>query len=134
MMIERVCQTEIRELKEENKRLKLENEQLKKGKGNVKQQQKQIFNHYGLDLQLDQLVEECSEVIQAACKYKRRCRDLNNPRILGSLIEEIADVKNLIEQLELSDDYIARRVEELKESKVKRQIKRIEKEKKIVIQ
>ncbi len=134
MMIERVCQTEIRELKEENKRLKLENEQLKKGKGDVKKQQKQIFNHYGLDLQLDQLVEECSEVIQAACKYKRRCRDLNNPRILGSLIEEIADVKNLIEQLELSDVYIARRVEELKESKVKRQIKRIEKEKEIVIQ
>ncbi|WP_130806499.1 hypothetical protein [Senegalia massiliensis] len=133
-MIERVCQTEIRELKEENKRLKLENEQLKKGKGDVKKQQKQIFNHYGLDLQLDQLVEECSEVIQAACKYKRRCRDLNNPRILGSLIEEIADVKNLIEQLELSDVYIARRVEELKESKVKRQIKRIEKEKEIVIQ
>ncbi|GEM_PF-1135027 len=95
---------------------------------NIQEQQKEIFFHYGLDSQLDQLVEECSELIQAVCKYKRNFRSLKSPRILGSLIEEIADVENLIEQIKLSDNYVARQVRSLKELKVKRQIKRIKKE------
>ena len=32
---------------------------------------KEIANHYGLEKQLDQTVEECSELIQAIMKWKR---------------------------------------------------------------
>lgn len=94
----------------------------------IQEQQKEIFFHYALDEQLDRLTEECAELIQAVCKYKKNFRSLKSPRILGSLIEEMADVENLIEQIKLSDNYVARQVRSLKELKVRRQIKRIKKE------
>lgn len=95
---------------------------------NIQEQQKEIFFHYGLDRQLDQLTEENAELIQAVCKYKRNFRNLKSSRILGSLIEEMADVENMIEQIKLSDNYVARQVNTIKELKIKRQVKRIEKE------
>lgn len=54
---------------------------------------KEIANHYGLEKQLDQTVEECSELIQAISKAKRGKLDADN------MAEEIADVLIGIEWL-----------------------------------
>lgn len=54
---------------------------------------KEIANHYGLEKQLDQTVEECAELIQAISKAKRGKLDADN------MAEEIADVLIGIEWL-----------------------------------
>lgn len=52
--------------------------------------------------QLDQALEEMAELMLAINKYKRTKMDLskNKEQILNNLIEEIADVKMCVEQLE----------------------------------
>jgi len=61
------------------------------------------INHYGADNQLDQLTEECAELIQAINKFKRAVKRENPPIIemfkaKADIIEEIADVEIMIEQ------------------------------------
>ena len=50
---------------------------------------------YGMDAQIDMLTEECAELIQAICKYKRRPSDDTRDKVE----EEIADVQIMIEQM-----------------------------------
>ena len=92
-----------------------------------------ISNYYGY-LQYGQTIEECSELILAIRKYQRmiesgnltidNCKELKN-----NIIEEMADVFCMIEQLKnivpVKDDEIEKEIE----LKVKRQLKRIEEEK-----
>lgn len=52
---------------------------------------------YGVSSQLDIAAEECAELIQAIMKYKRYGETKEN--IKSNLIEEIADVKIMIDQL-----------------------------------
>jgi len=56
---------------------------------------------WGVDSQLDMLVEECSELIQAVQKMKRYERwKQGHPRELSdSLCEELADVSIMVEQV-----------------------------------
>lgn len=64
---------------------------------------KQAEDLWGLVAQYDQAVEEMGELIVAINKYKRKClygEYANNPKVEASLIEEIADVKMCLEQLE----------------------------------
>lgn len=58
---------------------------------------------YGIENQLDMLVEECSELIQAVCKYKRKIK-LNNSTVReqSNLLEEMADVHIMMKQIEIS--------------------------------
>ena len=78
-----------------------------------------IAEHYGLDAQLNQLQEECAELIQAVSKY-RRGQGIQN------LAEEITDVLIMIDQitylLGISDETIGR----IGNLKIARQISRIE--------
>lgn len=90
--------------------------------------QKQIIEHYGFDTQLIQLIEESSELIQAICKWRRNIFKDSSIEYMDQMIEEMADVKNLIEQLELNDSYIKHWIERDIEYKVDRQIKRMEEE------
>lgn len=79
-----------------------------------------IAEHYGLDNQLLQAMEECGELIQAISKYKRYKDKLR-------LIEEIADVQIMINQLVYllgCED----RVNEMMIIKLKRQTERIKEE------
>lgn len=55
-----------------------------------------IVNHYGIDNQLDILVEECGELIQAVSKYKR---SKGAEAELEHLAEEMADVEIMLEQI-----------------------------------
>lgn len=88
-----------------------------------------IANHYGY-LQYGQTIEECSELILAIRKYQRmmesgnldgnECIELKN-----HIIEEIADVCCMIEQLKYIIPTSRDDIEKMINSKVKRQLKRI---------
>lgn len=89
----------------------------------IQKKQINIIEHYGLEEQLNRLIEECGELVQAICKWKR----YPNTDKLLALIEELADVKNLIEQLELDSDYIEEGIARIKEYKINRELDRIKK-------
>ena len=83
---------------------------------------RQIADHYGLNNQMMQTVEEMGELTQAIVKVFRN--GLDNER--DNLIEELADVEIMIEQL----DYLLgdNQIEKIKEYKVNRQLNRIAQE------
>lgn len=82
---------------------------------------KQAEDLWGLVAQYDQAVEEMGELIVAINKYKRKClygEYASNPKVEANLIEEIADVKMCLEQLE---DYMgSSRVDEVFDIKLKK--------------
>lgn len=83
---------------------------------------KTIADHYGLNNQMMQAIEEMGELTQAIVKVFRN--GLDNER--DNLIEELADVEIMIEQL----DYLLgdNQIEKIKEYKVNRQLNRIAQE------
>lgn len=83
---------------------------------------KQIADHYGLNNQMMQTIEEMGELTQAIVKVFRN--GLDNER--DNLIEELADVEIMIEQL----DYLLgdNQIEKIKEYKINRQLSRIAQE------
>ena len=94
-----------------------------------------LANMYGYELQSRQCIEELSELIQAICKDKRkRTSTSNNSAIVKSIskssetgshiVEEIADVEIMLEQLKLLMD-CNNEVEKVKVSKINRQLKRL---------
>jgi len=57
------------------------------------------INTFGINAQLDILMEECAELIQAICKYKRGAPTPAGTLILwGRMHEEMADVEIMIDQ------------------------------------
>lgn len=84
----------------------------------------QIANYYGKETQLRQAQEELFELGLAISK------SLKTGEITDNLIEEIADVENMIEQIKLFMNDVHLNVLELKkEAKIIRQLERIEEEK-----
>lgn len=55
--------------------------------------------YYGYNKQSQLLVEECSELIQAVCKYNRYKGTKRSIKCLENLVEEIADVEIMLEQI-----------------------------------
>ncbi len=88
-----------------------------------------IARHYGLDSQSRQTIEEMAELTQAITKFWRYGGD--NAQVIrglrGNIAEEIADVKIMLEQLELLFD-IKAEVAESRWHKITRQLARIGKE------
>lgn len=73
---------------------------------NIVEQNKENAKYYGYEAQSNQLVEECAELIQAVNKYRRALTGLGQPTAedqkavaLENLIEEIADVEIMLEQV-----------------------------------
>lgn len=74
----------------------------------------EAIDHYGEESQLDMAIEEMSELTKAICKYKRavkeRERDICHSTAKdvifakGDIVEEIADVLIMIEQLTMIFD------------------------------
>ena len=79
-----------------------------------------IAEHYGLRVQMRQLVEEMAELTQVICKAERY--DLDTVR--EHLVEEVADVQVVLEQVIylLGDN----RIEQIRAEKIARQKRRIE--------
>lgn len=73
---------------------------------NISDQNKENAKYYGYEAQSNQLVEECAELIQAVSKYRRAVTGIGQPTAedqkevaLENLIEEIADVEIMLEQI-----------------------------------
>lgn len=68
---------------------------------NISEQNKENGRYYGYEAQSNQLVEECAELIQAVNKYRRaRAADKDREQVaLDNLVEEIADVEIMLEQV-----------------------------------
>jgi len=75
-------------------------------------------NAYGIDSQLNVLQEECAELIVAVSHYRRF-------RNIDELVEEMADVKIMLEQIELVMK-LSRYIESIKQIKLKRLRERID--------
>lgn len=68
----------------------------------ILQEAKKIADHFGYDAQSNQLVEECAELIQAVSKYRRAKATGVQPTlnlVFENLVEEIADVELMLEQV-----------------------------------
>ena len=72
----------------------------------ISKELKDIAKYYGYEAQSNQLVEECAELIQAVSKYRRVVAGLGQPVsedkkavVFENLLEEIADVEVMLEQV-----------------------------------
>ena len=87
---------------------------------------KSIIDRYGEDFQVDRCIEECSELIKALLKLRRYGEYI--PSQVSSLrkdiIEEIADVNIMIEQLKIIFD-CEKEVLDVAEYKLDRQLERM---------
>lgn len=83
-----------------------------------KQIEKEAVETYGIDAQLRMLQEECGELIVAVGHYLR-----GRSGSLANLCEELADVRIMVEQMEISLDNPA--VEEWYNNKMERLKKRL---------
>lgn len=81
-----------------------------------------------MDKQLDLLIEECAELIQAICKFKRSKMTMKGFEMNYAIAEEMADVENVIEQFKLTNQELATMIDSIKDNKTSRQMHRIEKE------
>lgn len=111
----------------EGKTLETQGEYKVENHRDIKDKQLEIITHYGMENQLGQLVEECAEVIQVVCKWGRYNKSEVSIDILYSLIEELGDIKNIIEQLELDSEFIKEGIQRNIISKVDRELERISK-------
>ena len=91
----------------------------------------QIADYYEFDAQLNQVIEECGELIQAAAKYNRKKGNgydtsVNPEAAYVNLVEELADVQLVVCQLvylmECGDEVL-----NVTELKIDRQLKRMKK-------
>lgn len=83
---------------------------------------KKAISKYGLYAQIDMVFEEMAELQKELCKFKRG-KDTKDT--IDNIAEEIADVKIMLEQMELAFN-IKDKVEFEKDLKIKRLEKRIE--------
>lgn len=94
---------------------------------NRKKSIKYIATHYGYKSQSRQCVEEMAELMQAICKLERAATNDDYLLALSHMQEEIADVEIMIAQLKVLSGTDV--IEKIIDRKIKRQLKRIEKEK-----
>ena len=79
---------------------------------------KKILSNYG-DAQIVVAIEELSEL------QKELCKSLRNNYNYGNIVEEIADVEIMLEQMKIYFEINEDEIEEMKEIKIKRTIQRL---------
>lgn len=89
-------------------------------KQEYKQQYGEFLDAWGYDSQAILAIEEMSELTKEICKRKRKKADFSD----DDMIEEIADVLNMVEQLEYF--FGEEKVEKVRDEKIKRTQKRLE--------
>ena len=77
---------------------------------------------YGAPAQMDMAVEEMAELTKALCKIKRAQAGCEVTAAIGNVIEEMADVQIMLDQLRL---IFARSTDEVEEDKLRRLLARI---------
>ena len=68
---------------------------------NLEQRLKKFMECWGYDAQARMAIEEMSELTKALCKYERFGKENAPKEIKDNLLEEVADVHNMIAQLEM---------------------------------
>ena len=93
----------------------------------ISEMNKENAKHYGYEVQSNQLVEECAELIQAVSKFRRATTGAGQPVAdykktvsLENLIEEIADVEIMLEQIKYLLHISEAELDEVKYFKVNR--------------
>ena len=83
---------------------------------------RQILEHWGIDKQINQVSEECAELVIALNKYRRAPDDRKPDKL--TIAEEIADVQIMLEQMKeaFKCDFL---VETIIEQKLERTLKRM---------
>lgn len=82
-----------------------------------------FIDEYGAGAQVDQTVEELSELIKALMKWKRP--KVSRAHARADIIDEIADVRIMCRQMELLFETEEGEVEQRIDYKLRRQLKRI---------
>lgn len=80
------------------------------------------IHRYGEAAQIDMAVEEMAELTKALCKVKRATPGATTTAAIANVIEEIADVRIMLDQLRL---IFARSTDEVEEDKLRRLLARI---------
>lgn len=80
------------------------------------------IHRYGEAAQIDMAVEEMAELTKALCKVKRATPGVTTTAAIANVIEEIADVQIMLDQLRL---IFARSTDEVEEDKLRRLLSRI---------
>ena len=91
----------------------------------VSELNKETAKYMGYEEQSNQLVEECAELIQAVSKYRRAVTEEEKAVTLENLIEEIADVEIMLEQVKYLLHIPEEEIEAVKVFKVNRTRERI---------
>jgi NTP pyrophosphatase (non-canonical NTP hydrolase) len=60
---------------------------------------KQAIDKWGRQSQIDMMIEECSELIKALCKLKRKHEPADTASLVNDICEEIADVQIVAGQM-----------------------------------
>ena len=68
---------------------------------NLEQRLKHFMECWGYDAQARMAIEEMSELTKALCKYERFGKENAPQEIKDNILEELADVHNMIAQLEM---------------------------------
>lgn len=79
-----------------------------------------LINHYGTKKQQDIAIEELAELQKAIIKYRREPSD----KTKEAVVEEIADVQVMLEQLKMIFSCRSK-TDEIMDAKIDRQIKRV---------
>ena len=87
---------------------------------------KKFLEGWGYDAQALMTIEEMSELTKALCKYKRYGKEFADPQLKEDIIEEIADVLNMAEQM--AHYFGVEAVEKVRDEKIERSLKRLNKE------
>ena len=77
---------------------------------------------YGAAAQMDMAVEEMAELTKALCKIKRAQAGCEVTAAIGNVIEEMADVQIMLDQLRI---IFGRSTAEIEEDKLRRLLRRI---------
>ncbi len=85
-----------------------------------------IAEHYGYESQSAQLTEECAELIQALSKYRRARDSMCKQRAFAGIVEELADVEIMLEQIKYLLNVTERQISGVKQQKVERTLDRID--------
>jgi len=62
---------------------------------------KEALEFWGYEIQSTMIMEEMSELTKALCKYKRYGYENSEESIKNNILGEIADVHNMIDQMEM---------------------------------
>ena len=89
----------------------------------IKEISKEALDYWGYEPQSTMLIEEMGELIKALCKYKRFGYENADQAIKDNLLEEIADVHNMLDQIEMF--FGEEKIREIRLNKLIRTQKRI---------